>query len=123
MVDYIHLNPVRTGLLSVSQLKDYSNSTFPRYFTKYRHPSLRCEDFLAEAGGFNPTAGGMRSYHKPLKLAIASHLKSRTGIKNPQLCEFLNLGHPATMSNLVGTYNRTEKSKCPYGQRLKRLNK
>lgn len=206
VVDYIHLNPVRAGLLAVGQLKDYSNSSFPKYFTKYRHPSLRCEDFLAEAGGLNPTPGGMRSYHKRLKLimeerpvereklfkdlsrgwyigtkegknqlriqieqgvakanvetksqlestriekllksclkqlgknrkdittekksarwklAIASHLKSRTGIKNPQLCECLNLGHPATMSNLVGTYNRTEKSKCRYSRQLKTLN-
>ncbi len=30
--------------------------------------------------------------------------------------------HPATLSNLVGTYNRTEKSKCCYSQQLKTLN-
>ena len=44
----------------------------------------------------------------PWKLAIASHLKSRSGIKNPQLCGYLNLGHPATMSNLVGTYTTSD---------------
>jgi len=206
VVDYLHLNPVRAGVLPVSQLKEYSNSSFPKYFTKYRHPGLRCEDFLAEAGGLSPTPGGMRSYHKrlklimeespserqklfkdlsrgwyigskegksqlqtqieqgtakanvetnsrlestriekllksclkqlgksrkeitkekksaPWKLAIASHLKSGTGVKNPHLCEYLDLGHPATMSNLVGTYNRTKKSKCPYSKLLKTLN-
>ena len=206
VVDYIHLNPVSAGIVPVSQLKEYSNGSFPQYFTRYRHPNLRCEDFLAEAGGLKPTAGGMRSYYKRLKrimeerpaerekrfkglsrgwyigskegkrqlstqieqglakanadakshlestwiekllksclkrlgknrkdiatekksarwkLAIASYLKSETGIKNPQLCRYLNLGHPATMSNLVGTYNRTEKSKCRYRQQLKTLN-
>ncbi len=56
------------------------------------------------------------------KLAIASHLKASTGIKNPQLYAYLILGHPATMSNLVGTYNLTQKSKCPYSKLLKTLN-
>ena len=56
------------------------------------------------------------------KLAIASHLKASTGIKNPQLCAYLNLGHPATMSKLVGIYNHTVKDKCAYGQQLITLN-
>ncbi len=67
VVDYIHLNPVSAGIVAVSQLKEYSNGSFPPYFTRYRHPNLRCEDFLAEAGGLKPTAGGMRSYYKRLK--------------------------------------------------------
>jgi putative transposase len=206
VVDYIHLNPVRAGILPVSQLKEYLNSSFPKYFSKYRHPSLRCEDFLAEAGVLNLTPGGMLSYHKhlklimednpqerdrlfkdlsrgwyigskhgktllrekveqgaakasvdakleleairiekllkaclrqlgkkqtdieedkksaPWKLAIASHLKASTGIKNPHLCAHLNLGHPATMSKLVGIYNNSKKGKCPYSEQLKTLN-
>ncbi len=206
VVDYIHLNPVRARVLPVGQLKEYSNSSFPKYFTKYRHPNLRCEDFLQEAGGLSPSPGGMRSYHKRLKLimeerpqdrerlfkdlsrgwyigtkqgkdqlrakveqgiakasveakrelehiriekliklclkqlhknqkdieeakksaqwkiAIASHMKANTGMKNPQLCTYLNLGHPATMSKLVGIYNQTEKNRCPYSKQLKTLN-
>jgi hypothetical protein len=70
VVDYIHLNPVRAGILPVSQLKEYSNSSFPKYFSKYRHSNLRCEDFLKEAGGLSPTPGGMRSYQKRLKLIM-----------------------------------------------------
>ena len=56
VVDYIHLNPVSASIVAVSQLKEYSNGSFPQYFTRYRHPNLRCEDFLAEAGGLKPTA-------------------------------------------------------------------
>lgn len=205
VVDYIHLNPVRARIIEVNQLKGYQNSSFSQYFTKYRHPKLRCEDFLAEAGGCKPTPAGMRSYHKRLKLimeespqereklykdlsrgwfigskqgrdqlrdkilqgtakanvktkallqttlaggllksglkllnktkndiaadkksaqwklALASHLKTNTGLKNPQLCEFLNMGHPSTMSNLVLRYNQTTKKKCPYTKLLKTL--
>ncbi len=38
--------------------------------------------------------------------AARYHILS-TGIKNLQLYEYLNLGHPAAMSNLVETINRT----------------
>ena len=70
VVDYIHLNPVRARVVNVDNLKDYKNSSFPQYFTKHRDPKLRCEDFLAEAGGYNPAPSGMRSYHKRLKLIM-----------------------------------------------------
>jgi putative transposase len=77
VVDYIHLNPVRAGIVPVSQLKEYSNSSFPKYFSKYRHPNLRCEDFLAEAGGLTRPPGGMRFYHKRLKLIMEDSLEER----------------------------------------------
>lgn len=206
VVDYIHLNPVRAGVLEVDDLKSYRNSSFPKYFSKYRPSCLRCEDFLHQAGGLKANPAAMRSYHKRLrlimakspaereslyrdlsrgwfiggpqarqqlseqieqgaaianretqrqletervatlleacleklnktskqigsemksarwKLAIASYLKRRTGVKNPQLCELLNLGHPATMSNRVSRYNRLEKSACPDQRKLMTLN-
>lgn len=67
VVDYIHLNPVRAKLLTVDQLRDYQNSSFPKYFIKNRHSSLRSEDFLKEAGGLKPTLAGIRQYHKRLQ--------------------------------------------------------
>lgn len=205
VVDYIHLNPVRAGVVGVNELKSYSNSSFPKFFTKNRHAALRNDVFLHEAGGLKSTPAGMRSYHQHLKLimaenpkerekifkglsrgwfigskegkqhlqsqvrrgvahanneargqlesmrtdalllsslktlnkhprdieadkksaswklAIASFLKSQTGIKNLQLCQLLNMGHPSTMSNLVSGYNRMKKAKCPYYRKLKTL--
>ena len=44
------------------------------------------------------------------KLAIASDLKAKMGMKNPEICKLLNMGHPATMSKLVSNYNQTIKS-------------
>jgi putative transposase len=202
VADYIHLNPVRAQLIGVHELKEYPNSSFPKYFSKYRPPCLVNETFLHEAGGLKPTPAGMRSYHNrlklimagssqereaafkdlscgwfigskegrqhlanqiqkgvaqanaetkkrlqtiqlkdqlnvclnqlsktakdvrtdpksaPWKLAIASYLKSTTGLKNPELCALLNLGHPATMSNHVTIYNQTRKRKCPHYSKL-----
>jgi putative transposase len=202
VADYIHLNPVRARVIEVNQLREYPNSSFPKYFSKYRPSCLVNETFLHEAGGLKPTPAGMRAYHNrlklimagspqereaafkdlsrgwfigskegrqhlanqiqkgaaqanaetkirlqtiqlkdqlkvclkqlsktakdvradpksaPWKLAIASYLKSSTGLKNPQLCAMLNLGHPATMSNHVSIYNQTRKRKCPYYAKL-----
>lgn len=79
VVDYIHLNPVRAGLIKVDELKNYTNSSFPRYFSKYRPECLRCEEFLTEVG-VNPTVGGMRGYHKHLKLIMAEKPKVREAL-------------------------------------------
>lgn len=124
VLDCIQLNPVSARLLPVDQLKKYPNSSFPKYFTKHRPPSLRSEDFLHEdlltycLKQVGKTTQDIRTDLKSTtwKLAIASYLKSTTGIKNPLLCGWLNLGHPATMSNYVAVYNKTSKQKCPYAR-------
>ena len=42
VVNYIHLNPVRAGLQTVETLKQYSYSSFPKYFLKsVRHVSIQ----------------------------------------------------------------------------------
>ena len=50
VVNYIHLNPVRAGLETVETLKQYSHSSFPKYFVKKRPACLDARDWLAEAG-------------------------------------------------------------------------
>jgi putative transposase len=61
---YIHLNPVRAGLVEVSQLEGYRHSSY--WFLQ--RPAMR-PDFvvstsaLTEAGGLADTAGGRGSYH------------------------------------------------------------
>jgi REP element-mobilizing transposase RayT len=198
VVDYIHLNPVRAKVVSIEELKSYKNSSFPKYFSKFRPDCLRCEDFLAEAGGFNPTPSGMKSYHKqlrlimaenpkeredrfkdlsrgwfiggkqakakinekvlagsakanaeakarfslelsekilndcleqlgrnqkdiqkdkksaPWKLAIAYILKTKTPMKNLQISQHLNMGHPATMGKHISHYQAHRLKQCPY---------
>jgi putative transposase len=71
VVDYIHLNPVRAGLVKVDELKAYGLSSFPRFFrTRGRPAFLRAEDFLHEAGGLTDSPAGMAAYHRRLKLVL-----------------------------------------------------
>ena len=77
VVDYIHLNPVRSGMVNVDRLRRYSHSSFPKFFTETQHPRLRCNDFLSQAGGLRPGAAGMRSYHSRLKLIMAQSPQER----------------------------------------------
>lgn len=60
---YIHLNPVRAGVLPVARLGDYRHSSY-WYLRqpKSRPASLRFETALGEAGGLADTPAGWNSY-------------------------------------------------------------
>lgn len=60
---YIHLNPVRAGLVSINRLDGYRHSSY-WYLgrPKLRPPFLRCATALAEAGGLADTSAGCRAY-------------------------------------------------------------
>jgi len=64
VVNYIHLNPIRAGLVTVVDLRDYAMSSFPKYFWgKTKRPAcLFNAVWLWEAGRLRPTLGGMRCY-------------------------------------------------------------
>ncbi len=60
---YLHLNPVRAGVLPVERLAEYRYSSY-WYLRqpKTRPPCLRLETVLAEAGGLADTPAGWDSY-------------------------------------------------------------
>ncbi len=67
VVNYIHLNPVRAGLLTVADLRSYPLSSFPRFFRKkWRPKCLTCALWLAQAGGWSDSAKGLGKYRKYL---------------------------------------------------------
>ena len=80
VVNYIHLNPVRSGLVTVGTLKRYSYSSFPKFFVKKRPACLAAGDWLAAAGDLKPTPAGMRCYHKSLKYAMESDPRKRSDL-------------------------------------------
>jgi len=80
VVNYIHLNPVRAGLETVETLKQYSYSSFPRFFVKKRPACLDAGDWLAAAGDLKPTPAGMRCYHKSLKYTMESDPQKRSDL-------------------------------------------
>ena len=61
--DYIHLNPVRAGIVPVARLPEYRHSSYwylmhPRVRPEFLH----CQTALAAAGGLADTPAGRRSY-------------------------------------------------------------
>lgn len=64
---YIHLNPVRAGLVTVEQLPKYAHASYPLLeWPKDRPAFLRVADFLAQAGDLADTAAGWSSYRQYL---------------------------------------------------------
>ena len=62
LCDYIHLNPVRAGIVSVDHLAEYRYSSFWYLRQKRRRPAfLRCETALLESGVID-TARGWQCY-------------------------------------------------------------
>lgn len=69
VVNYIHLNPVRAGIVSLSQLGSYRLSSFSKFLRrKSRAKILFNQEWLDLVGGLKDTASGMRAYQKYLRL-------------------------------------------------------
>lgn len=59
---YLHLNPVRAGIVPMERLKEYRASSYWHLWQKKRPASLRLATALAEAGGLADTPAGRQSY-------------------------------------------------------------
>ena len=69
VVNYIHLNPVRAGIVPLSQLRSYRLSSFSKFLMrKSRTKILFNQEWLDLVGGLKDTASGMRAYQKYLGL-------------------------------------------------------
>ena len=55
------------------------------------------------------------------KLALACWIKEQKPIKNKDLSEQLNMGHPATMSNHITAYRQTGQKGCEYYSKLVKI--
>jgi putative transposase len=69
VVNYIHLNPQRAGLLPVDPLPEYRLSSYWHFRKKKkaRPASLTCDDWLWDLGGLTDTAAGWKSYQDYLR--------------------------------------------------------
>jgi len=70
VVNYIHLNPVRTGIVDLKDLRTHALSSFPKFFAGKRSSCLVNEVWLFLVGKLRPTVAGMRRYHQYLELCI-----------------------------------------------------
>jgi len=80
---YIHLNPVRAGLIASAELEKYSPSSFHQlWHPAKRWPFLESKRLLEEAGGLADTPKGRRLYRDYLAwLSEESAEKKRLGFE------------------------------------------
>lgn len=84
---YIHLNPVRAGLVEAAELQKYASSSFHQlWYPAKRWPFLDGSTALSEAGGLADTPKGRRSYRDYLEwLSEEDAEKKRLGFE--QMCQ------------------------------------
>ena len=66
LVNYIHLNPVRAGIVNIENLKGYRLSSYPHYFKK-TPPGCLCRSAFLKQAGFSVGLKGMKAYEQYLK--------------------------------------------------------
>ena len=76
LIDYIHLNPVRAGICTLDELKDFDLSSYPKYFKRTPETGLCREDFLGMLD-LPSSLAGMRRYKEHLELSEAKDPNQR----------------------------------------------
>ncbi len=74
---YIHLNPVRAGLVEPGQAKDYPWSSLAVMSDRARPTWLRAEVALGSAGGLPDKKPGWRSYERYLEFLATDDLQKK----------------------------------------------
>ena len=80
VVNYIHLNPVRSKIVTVEELRRFRLSSYGRFFKGWRPSCLVNAEWLEEAGGWTATASGMRAYGRYLALLAAENPTERENL-------------------------------------------
>ena len=76
---YIHLNPVRAGIVPVERLEEYRHSSYRYLRAKRERPAcLRVATALAEAGGLRDDRGGWEAYARYLAWQAAEGPAGKT---------------------------------------------
>ena len=76
---YIHLNPVRAGIVPVERLEEYRHSSYRYLRAKRERPAcLRVATALAEAGGLRDDRGGWEAYGRYLAWQAAEGPAGKT---------------------------------------------
>ncbi len=102
VVDYIHLNPVRAGIVKLDDLKSYSLSSFSAFFRRKERPEfLTPAEFLHEAGGLRDSVAGMNAYHRRLNWVMEEAPEEREK-KFAQLCRGWFVGSEEGKAHLAG---------------------
>ncbi|MEM0967001.1 MAG: transposase [Verrucomicrobiota bacterium] len=99
LIDYIHLNPVRAGLCSVDQLRDYPRSSFSKFFKRQVSLPLDRESVLSLCGLPN-SLKGTRDYHERLRY-LEEGDRARGGELSKRYCRGWFLGNKESKKELA----------------------
>jgi REP element-mobilizing transposase RayT len=102
VVNYIHLNPVRAGIVNIKTLSDHALSSLPKFLLKFkkRPTCLENKQWLCLAGNLKPTAAGMRCYHRYLEFVKEADPQRRCELYG-QLCRGWYIGTQAGKKALI----------------------
>ena len=79
LVNYIHLNPVRAGIVTVAELREYEPSSYPKFF-KRRPPEPLTRGRFLSALEFPDSVAGMGQYARQLEFAEESDPAARDSL-------------------------------------------
>lgn len=103
LIHYIHLNPVRAGIVTVKGLRDWRWSSVWYLFRKGKRPkNLHVDTGLYYAGHLKNSGAGRRSYLGYLEW-LAESDKARKEMKFEKLCRGWALGTREFKKDLVET--------------------
>jgi len=107
--DYIHLNPVKAGILTVEQLLQYRHSSYWYLHHPQRRPKfLRPQTALECAGGISDNHEGRLLYANRLELEVATAIRSGGWQKRQRaLCRGWAIGGAAFKAGLIKEFNLT----------------
>ena len=100
LVDYVHLNPVRAGLMTVDLLRDYALSSYPKFWMRKVADGLTRSVFLSQLG-YPDSLAGMARYRTHLKES-ESGMPAKSGELGRRYCRGWFIGSSAdrkTMAN------------------------
>ena len=105
--DYIHLNPVRAGLVQLhDKLFNYSWSSYPWYSRAANRPScFEPERVLGELG-LEDTNGGRRAYAERMRARAVEEREAKESPMHSELRRGWCLGSPSFQERMLGLLER-----------------
>lgn len=111
---YIHLNPVRAGIVTVERLLEYPWSSLVRFVRKDRPKVLVAEVVLRESGDLSDAPAGWRRYKDYLGL-LAEEDKARREERFGRLSRGWAIGSDEFLDQLRQEYTATRSSAERFG--------
>jgi putative transposase len=114
LVNYIHLNPVRAGLVAVGELRQFVLSSYPKFFAKSPRSGLTRTRFLG-ALEFPDSPSGMKRYAEHLEFSEENDPAVRDEISR-RYCRGWAVASQEYREELKGAFAESAESGSPEGE-------